>query len=290
MKPGNINTNNWINILNNQINRKLIHNALLRDLEENYYFGPHCHRNIEICLMLEGECDIIINGDIVTVHKNEFLVLFPHVIHSFHVREKNTCHFLQMHFYIDSFEDISPDMYRDFKFLYHLATQSKQYIKSKVNTPILNCVERIAIEEENRLANHVVLTNIYTYELILLLSREMEPNFHKANTDENFYVAKAINYIHENIEEKLRIDDIAEHCNISKRYLSTLFRENIKITTNDYITVTKLNYIMDYLSENNGNLTDVAYRFGFSSPQYFSTIFKKTVGVTPKEFMNLKSV
>ena len=48
-----------------QQGQNMIHNALPRTLEPGYFFGPHCHENVELCLMLEGECDIIVNGQAV---------------------------------------------------------------------------------------------------------------------------------------------------------------------------------------------------------------------------------
>lgn len=273
-----------------QLQGNLIHNALIQNLPESYHFGPHTHRNIEICVVQTGECDIIINGNKVTVHKNEFIVLFPHVIHSFQVKENKTCSFMQMHFYVEHFEALNSGLKKDLKFMQYLSKKTKLYIKAPTTKQIQNCMERITDEMNDRNIKGNVLSNLYIFELVLLLSREMEPNFHNPHSEENLHVAKAIQYIHEHIEERLSLDEIAIHCNISKRHLTDLFKRYLRITVNDYVQITKLNYIMDYMSDNHTNFTELAYRYGFSSPQYFSTIFKRIVGVSPKEFMKMKSV
>ena len=54
--------------------KNLIHNALFRHLEKGYVFGPHCHQNVELCLMLLGRCDIVINGTGVEERTPEMLI------------------------------------------------------------------------------------------------------------------------------------------------------------------------------------------------------------------------
>lgn len=74
--------------------QNMIYNALPRTLQPGYHFGPHCHKNVEVCMMTEGECDIVVNGETITVRTGEMMVIFSHMIHSFHMRSRRPARFL----------------------------------------------------------------------------------------------------------------------------------------------------------------------------------------------------
>lgn len=271
--------------------KNLIHNALFRHLEKGYIFGPHCHQNVELCLMLQGRCDIIINGDAVTVHSHEYMILFSNVIHSFHVPDDTDCEFLQLHFSPDVFLHLNPKIYGEQRFLYYISTGTQQFLKNRFTEGLRSCAERIEREVNSDKTNHIAIANLYIYEMILLLSREIEQSFAPQMENCHPAVTKAIQYIHEHLGEKLNLDSIARECSLSKRYLMKLFHDSLHVTVNDYINLIRINRAMEELSSGDKcNLTLLADRLGFSSVQYFTTVFKKYAGVTPKKYCSLNTV
>ena len=271
--------------------KKLIHNALIRNLNGEYFFGPHCHINIELCLMLEGECDIIVNGESHTVHTHELFLLFPNVIHSFYVHENSSCQFLQLHFSPEIFFNLNSQIYEEQQFLYYLATETRQFLNFEFTDALFSCVNRIECEMNSNSVNHIALANLYIYELILLLSRTTDIS----NTDNietcHPTVLKAVHYINGHLTEKLSLDEISGYCNISKRYLMKIFQDSLHVTVNDYINLSRINIAMNEISSKQScNLTELAHRLGFSSVQYFTTIFKKYAGVTPKNYASLNEL
>jgi len=272
-------------ILESEEKNRMIHNALIRALEPGFRFGPHCHRNIELCLMQKGECDILINGEAVTVHAKEFLVLFPNVIHAFQVKTEKGCQFWQLHFNPESFLDFPESACRGQKFLYYISTESLWYLKQKFSPQLLSCIQRITYELNNDEMNHRAIANLYIYELVLLLSREISQTFESMLEPAHPAVLDAVRYIQEHMEKKLSLKEIAEACFISKRHLMNLFKRDMHVTVNDYINITKINYAMNNIYHHTS--TELSESLGFSSVQYFSTIFKKYTGVTPKEYRML---
>ena len=277
-------------LLSSNDEKNIIHNALIRFLESDFFFGPHCHQNVELCLMLKGECDIIVNGEVVTVHENEFMVLFPNCIHSFRVKHDKTANFLQMHFRSESFLNMDPKTYKQVKFLFYMATESKAYMKAKYSDEIFSCVKRIVYEiNEDKQINNIALANLYIYELILLLSRDIQNSFNSVLKVDHPITAAAVEYINNNIEAKISLSDVAKNCNVSKRNLTEIFKKHINVTVNEYINITKIKKAIEYIYDSDESLTDIAYRLNFGSVQYFSAVFKKYAGVAPREFKNLNS-
>lgn len=279
-----------VEILYHELEQNKIYNALQRTLKPGYSFGPHCHENMEICLMKEGECDIIVNGEPITVHKGELMVIFSHMIHSFHVRSDQPAVFLQVHFSPESFISEDLKVNESLKFLHYMTDAHSAYTFHSYTDQLLSCVERICQEMNNEEGVHsVALANIYIFEMLFLLSREIEQSVRKVFSINNPIAIRAIHFINQNINNNIALVDVAESCNVSKRYLSIIFKKYVNITVNDYIYIAKVDKAMNYICNTELSITEISSKLGFSSAQYFATVFKKYSGVTPKEFKTLRT-
>lgn len=97
-------------------------------------------------------------------------------------------------------------------------------------------------------------------------------------------INKAIEYIHNNLEQNLTLDDVAKNVYVSSTYLSHLFSKCIKMTFSQYIIHARIQKSKHLLSNTNLSIMDIALDCGFNSQSYFSNVFKKIEGFTPKEY------
>ncbi len=269
----------------------LIYNALPRTLQPGYFFGPHCHQNVELCMMKEGCCDIILNGEAITVHSGELMIIFPHMIHSFHMSASLPATFLQMHFKPSSFATISPKVMDEILFLKYMLDGRSTYLLQPFSHQLLSCVERICMEVDNHdNVHHNALSKTYTFEMIFLLSREIAQSYRQVFTLRNPIAIKAIQYINRHMEEQISMADVADHCRVTSRYLSGVFKSAIHLTVNEYVNIAKIDHAMRKLMDTELTIGEIASRLGFSSTQYFSTVFKKYTHVTPTEFRQISPV
>ncbi len=79
----------------------------------------------------------------------------------------------------------------------------------------------------------------------------------------------------------------AEHVNLSPNYLSDLLRKETGKTTQEHIHYRLLEVAKDRLLGTNESVKGIAHSLGFEYPHYFSSLFKKKMGVSPSEFRNL---
>lgn len=99
---------------------------------------------------------------------------------------------------------------------------------------------------------------------------------------------KIIEYIHEHITETITLDDLAKVVNLSKEYMCTMFKKNVGLNIIEYIHYNKIEESMYFLKYSNMSISDIAILFNFSSPAYYSTIFKKQTGLTPRQFQQAR--
>ncbi len=78
---------------------------------------------------------------------------------------------------------------------------------------------------------------------------------------------------------------LAESLNLSQNYMSDALRNLTGMSAQKHIHFYLIELAKLQLLLPNQNISEVAYRLGFESHTYFSRLFKKIEGITPKEFM-----
>lgn len=97
-------------------------------------------------------------------------------------------------------------------------------------------------------------------------------------------INKSIEYIHNNLDQDLTLDEVAKNVYVSSTYLSHLFSKCIKMTFSQYIIHARIQKAKHLLSNTNLSIMDIALECGFNSQSYFSNVFKRLEGLTPKEY------
>lgn len=94
-------------------------------------------------------------------------------------------------------------------------------------------------------------------------------------------VQKVINYINLNLSNALSLKMLAGMCYISPSYLSYLFKQETGQTLTDYINTRRVERAARRLRSTDGSVADIAESVGVLDVNYFTKIFKKSMGVTP---------
>lgn len=103
--------------------------------------------------------------------------------------------------------------------------------------------------------------------------------------DRLVYMAKR--YIHEHYKEKLTLSDIAEHLKISSGHLSSTFSRYMNRTVSDYIAEVKVEHAKELIDSGQFLIYEIADQLGFENAYYFSKVFKKVTGMSPKSYETL---
>lgn len=91
-------------------------------------------------------------------------------------------------------------------------------------------------------------------------------------------------YIRENYLSDLNAAQIARKFYLNASYLSTLFKEKTGMNMGAYIEGVRMEKAKEFLKDTGWPVTDVATRCGYSDPNYFTKVFKKYTGATPRQF------
>lgn len=106
----------------------------------------------------------------------------------------------------------------------------------------------------------------------------------KKEEHENQLVVRAQNYIQENYQKDLSLDEVSRQMDLSPYYFSKLFKEETGSNFVEYVTNLRIGKAKELLAKDGLSMKEICAAVGYSDPNYFSRIFKKNTGVTPTEY------
>lgn len=108
--------------------------------------------------------------------------------------------------------------------------------------------------------------------------------FNYIPTKNNEITKKAIQYISRNFSHHLTLEETANHVHLNPAYFSTLFRQSTGSTFKEYLNMVRIEESKRLLANTDYSIIDIALATGFEDQSYFSKVFKKYTGLTPKQY------
>lgn len=97
-------------------------------------------------------------------------------------------------------------------------------------------------------------------------------------------VRQAAEYIQEHYFEPLTLRELAERYHVEHSYFSRIFRREIGTSLLQYITKIRIEKAKEYIRKGNGNLTEIAFMVGYDDYTYFNKVFRKSEGMSPRDY------
>ncbi len=152
---------------------------------------------------------------------------------------------------------------------------------------IINRIIHISIKEQRREKD--ILAKLALQELMVRLmqtqARQLfETNYAKMASFHRF--AHVIQYIKENLREKIDLHTLAHKACMSRANFFRKFKEAFGYAPGDYILRERISQAKEFLKKPGISVSEVSFLTGFQSVQNFIRVFKKETGVTPKVFQS----
>ena len=146
-----------------------------------------------------------------------------------------------------------------------------------------NNLMRIAMEDN---MNKDIMADLALKELLVRLMQTqagklIESDFHKLKTSNR--LAFIIDYIKNNLHQKLSIEHLAKLAFVSKSNFFKLFKYELGTSPNEYILLQRIKKAKELLKENY-SIKEVAFATGFSDTNHLIKTFKTFEGMTPKNY------
>ncbi len=271
--------------VNNTIKTEYLYSAFETNYHSDFYFGGELHEVWEFVYVI-SDC-VGVSGDNRVYRLNEGDIIFhkPMEIHRLWAVDG-----VKPHLFIVSFRPYGklPEIFENGVFSLGEKQKNKilellQYLQE--NSAYENIGETVTYYLANWEKPYVSQNVVNRLEAFLLsLLEQEETNIKKEDTSRDSYTyKKIITALIENVSTNITLSDLARLCNMSKTQLKRVFAAKSQIGIHKYFLKLKIAESIKLLAEGL-SVGETAERLGFSSSNYFSTVFKKETGLSPLRY------
>lgn len=132
----------------------------------------------------------------------------------------------------------------------------------------------LKIRDMNELQNYCL--EIYTY-IALFINKNKDESAERV-------IEKAMNYIEENFQYDISLEDVSNHVFLNSVYFCRYFKQKTGETFTDYLTKIRMNEAIRLIKEGHHKTYEISEKVGYKSSKYFSRVFKQYTGLSPTEY------
>ena len=247
----------------------------------------HYHSDIiEIHFLVKGQrnTQIMKNGVLHSyrVTGNEFFITFPFELHTTGDFAQNRCEFYAVQLNLkdhDHFLGLNKE-YSNALCRKLLTMEQHHYKMGNSQISLLRTAFNLISmgTEEDSMAGVQYLT------CVLSGLPYLTPIPECANRHVDTPLRLALQYVEDHISLPITLQELADASGYSLSRFKAKFKEEIGITPAEYITLQKMDRAQMLLKTTDHSITDIAYELGFSSGNYFCSVFKKTLSYSPSSY------
>lgn len=127
------------------------------------------------------------------------------------------------------------------------------------------------------------------YQLLAILEREGNSAALPVQFDR--LLQPALKYMERNFNDPdLSNEDLAQTANLSTSYFRKLFKDIFQVSPMRYLQILRIDRAKEQLLARGRTITETSELTGFSSPYYFTNVFKKETGISPTEFIRMNLI
>ena len=238
---------------------------------------PHTHQFSELFYVLNGKGVFFIEDQEIPVAQDDLVIINPHVEHTERTFPNDPMEYIVFGVEGLAFSSSHPgeDGAKSYSF-YSYGSTKKHFI---------NFSQLMMKEFNEKKPGFEAVCHGLLQVLLVYISREQNLS---VISDSSFQISKecalAKRYIDANYSKNITLDLLAEITHINKFYLAHSFTEYLGQSPISYLTYKRLSASKELLTSSNLSIAQVASSTGFSSQSYFSQIFLKETGMTPKQY------
>ena len=249
-----------------------IYTLFYREEESGFLFKGEKHSMYELTYVDRGALNCVIDGNGVTLCQGQMMVFGPDQWHMQYTDLDTSARFLTIAFDLESdYAKGLPDR------VFDLSSAEAGFLQ--------------------RILHECDMTDVYSSDFIrcylkmLLLSvlRDSGGTKKRLKTpvalhNENLIVSRALQYIADNVYEKLSVEKLAKEIGVSASHLTALFHRQMRISPGEYIRRVKLEESKGLIREGKMNFSQIAATLNYSTIHHFSRQFKEKFGLSPSEY------
>lgn len=168
-----------------------------------------------------------------------------------------------------------------------------QYLMLNVRFTALAYIEELGysktefseqLPDVQKIESYVSIDEMKQY-ICEILNCALEIREKESRSQSRDMIRLALDYIDQNFaDESISLKEVAGYTNVSANYFSAMFSQEMQQTFVEYLTQKRMERAKELLRQTEKRTAEIAAEVGFRDPHYFSFVFRKTQGCTPRDY------
>lgn len=246
----------------------------------NYAAGCHWHNDFEILIAKEGEMQYFVNGIVVTIPQGQGIFVNANRLHYGFSEKKKECFYECLVFHPSLFG--TPETLTG-GYLRQLTDDASPDYLLLADERTLSLIQKIMELYETQ-PEWFELTVLSLFSgLIGEIHRQMKGNREEETEPEWVSLRRMVGYLQKNYTGTIRLEEVAAAGTVCRSKCCRLFREKLGTTPMGYLNRYRLEKAREKLISTGETVTAIAGSCGFDNPSYFTEMFRKMYGESPRE-------
>lgn len=248
--------------------------TVTREKRASAYNMPeaHYHDHYEIYFLLSGKVRYFIDDKVFDLSEGDIVLIPPHIIHKTATLESRGAERILIAFTANFI------MRRPAEKIF-ACFGARCFRKPGIEELVLSAEYESALSDpysEELIAG-------YIREILIKLTRIYDKDLKPEGMSVNPFVEEAVHYISDNFSGDITLSALAEKAAMSASHFSRMFKAYTGFGVSEYITLVRIKNAEILLLTGDITVTEAAARCGFNSSSYFTSVFRKVRGFTPKK-------
>lgn len=243
----------------------------------DYSIGPRLLDTYTLVCVINGSGYLKTGGHKVQeLHRGDVFILYPQEKHHYYTDAENPWELMWISFN----GTLSETLLTDAGF-----SRSSYVLPTILTHSIQRTMQTIINSLGDTADTHRLCATGQLYILFAYLKQIAEANRKRSEAlGQDSSVWRAIRFIEQNYYLDIDVDMLCEHVNYSRSYLSRTFKAETDMTIPEYINKIRIQNAVNLLLHSKMPVKEIAISVGMKDSFYFSKVFKKLTGETPREF------
>ena len=229
---------------------------------EDYYLQYLC----------KGEMDVWIEGELTTMQSGQAILYYPKTCYHYTMHGSGEVQYYWVHF----------TGYEAKKLVDEVNIQNQTVLNIGSSVAITLLFEQIF--KEFIIRDHCFEMSIAAKLTTVFVELSRRNVAEDVNYITNSRIHHALSHIHKNYNQPLVIKELAQEVHLSNSRFRTVFKNLTGLSPMEYLTTLRINHARQLMPLTALSICEIASRVGYDDQLYFSRIFKKKTGVTPRDY------
>lgn len=265
----------------------------------------HRHGYFQVLYISKGRLEHRINNKEFELIKGDLLVIPPYIPHAISTFANEGCELLELNilpeFINENFgRDADAKSFMDFMYIEPFMVSEhkvrpKISLAGKVEMDVERTVFDILHEFNGRKPGFELIVKSMILRLLATAGREVTSEYRNSGKGKNIdsqdeSVHRAIQYLEENYNEKIYLDDVVRVSLLCHAYFCTAFKRITHKSFTRYLNELRVSKAKEYLKKSDLKIIEISNETGFNNVTHFNRIFKQVTSMTPNQYKEVNRI